>query len=61
MEIFNNQTMKKPIHAQINQQSESERDSNRKSLNSFARHVLFLVKEVAHITKYESLIESILA
>ena len=35
MEIFKNQAMKKPIHAQINQQSESDRDSNRKDLKHF--------------------------
>ncbi|BFZ04961.1 hypothetical protein BsWGS_08000 [Bradybaena similaris] len=61
METLRMQAMKKPIHTQIIQQSESERDLNRKGLKTLLRGLYFLVKEeVAHTTKYESLIESIL-
>lgn len=61
MENMKNRAMKKPIHTQIVQQSENEREFNRKSLNIFSQGLHFLVKnEVAHTTKYEILIESIL-
>lgn len=53
--------MKKPFHTQIVQQSESEiLQSNRKSLKILLRGLYLLVKEeIAHTTKYKSLIESI--
>lgn len=61
MENLRRQAMKKPIHAQIIQQSEGEKELNRKGLKILLRGLYFLIKEeVAHTTKYESLIESIL-
>lgn len=61
MENLRRHAMKKPIHTQIIQQSESERDVNRKSLKTLLRGLYFLVKkEVAHTTTYNSLIESLL-
>ncbi|KAJ8705417.1 hypothetical protein PYW08_012463 [Mythimna loreyi] len=62
MESLRRQAMKKPIHAQIIQHSvDSEKEWNRKGLKILLRGLYFLVKEeIAHTTKYESLIESIL-
>lgn len=61
MENLRRQAMKKPIHTQIVQQSEAEKDSNRKNLKILLRGLYYLVKEeVGHTTKYKSLIESIL-
>jgi len=61
MENLKNKAMKKPIHTQIILQSESERELNRKILKILLRGLYYLVKEeVAHTTKYESLIECIL-
>ncbi|KAF0756154.1 zinc finger protein 862-like, partial [Aphis craccivora] len=60
MEKIKNNAMKKPIHTQIVQQSDSEIQLNRKSLKILLRGLYFLVKEeIAHTTKYGSLIESI--
>src|SRR5678815_4995590 len=53
MENLRREAMKKPIHAQIVLQSESERDLNRKGLKILLRGLYFLVKEeAAYTTKY---------
>lgn len=61
IETLRCQAMKKLIHAQIIQKSESETDLNRKGLKTLFQGSYFLVKgELTHTTKHESLIESIL-
>ncbi|GLV40243.1 hypothetical protein CBL_07161 [Carabus blaptoides fortunei] len=61
METVRRQAIKKPIHTQLIQESEKEVNLNRKCLKTLLRGLYFLVKEeVAHTTKYKSLIENIL-
>lgn len=55
------QNLNAPIHTQIIQYSEDERDKNRQALSSLIRSVYFLAKEeIPHTTKYEPLVQRIL-
>ncbi|KAF5300621.1 hypothetical protein FQA39_LY11082 [Lamprigera yunnana] len=61
LENLRRQAMKNLIHTQIIQQSNSEKKLNRRGLMILLRGLYYLVKEeIAHTTKYGSLIENIL-
>ena len=62
MEMLKISALKRPIHQQLLVESEEQKNINRNSLALLIRSAYFLIKEeIAHTTKYESLISNVVA